>query len=339
MQKVTVQSPANIAFIKYWGQTKHNLYIPRNNNISMTLSGCITTTTLEKSTTLAEDRIEIKTEQGDYELLSKKTEKGKKAYEQIERIRNVSKSTDKVLIKSQNSFPSDAGIASSASGFSALTGVLLLAFNQKHLFEDKKELSRQVRLNGSASAARSVYGGYVELLAGNTHEEAYAIQLADENYWDLVDIIAVVNTDKKKSSSSVGHAVADTSPYFETRLLEMLPRIDQTKKAIINKNLTILGPLIEADCISMHTVMMTSKPPLFYWDPGTIAIIKDVIQMREKENIQAYFTIDAGANVHIICEKKNSEKVTMELKKNPFIISTIYNEPGEGTKQIDNHLF
>jgi diphosphomevalonate decarboxylase len=338
MKKVTVISPANIAFIKYWGQTAANIYIPRNNNISMTLSGCQTTTTIQRNSELKKDLIELSNGTA-YTPLLQDTHKGKKAYEQIERIRQMSGSQDKVHIRSQNSFPSDAGIASSASGFSALTAALLLAFDQNETFDNKIEFSKEVRMCGSASAARSVYGGFVELLSGTSHDESYAIQIADENYWNLVDIVAVVNPDKKKTSSSEGHASVDSSPYYKTRLEEMKPRIKATRKAIKEKNIRKLGPAIEEDAISMHLVMMSSKPPAYYWEPGTIAVMKKVIEWRENDDLQAYFTMDAGANVHVICEKKDASEVEKRLKTIDFVQTTIYNEPGEGTHESDTHLF
>jgi diphosphomevalonate decarboxylase len=338
MKKVTVQSPANIAFIKYWGQTAENIYIPRNNNISMTLSSCQTITTVERSSEFKTDAIELYNGVN-YAPLSKNTHKGKKAYEQIDRIRKMSDSTDRVLIRSKNSFPSDAGIASSASGFSALTAALLLAFDQKDKFNNKRELSKEVRLSGSGSAARSVFGGFVQLLTGSSHDESYAIQIADENHWDLVDIVAIVNNMKKKVTTSEGHAAADSSPYFKTRLHEMQPRIKNTLEAIKTKDIYKLGPAIEEDTISMHSVMMTSKPPAYYWEPGTVSVMKAVMEWRETDNIQSYFSIDAGANVHVICEEKDATEVERRLNNLDLVKNTIYNEPCAGTHEITDHLF
>ncbi len=338
MKKITVKSPANIAFIKYWGQTKKNIYIPRNDNISMTLSNCQTITTIQRDPNLKEDIIEI--QKGDkYSPLLKDTHKGRNAYEQINRIRKLAKSKDKVHIRSKNTFPSDAGIASSASGFSALTGALLLAFDQRKIFEDKKEFSKEVRLCGSASAARSAYGGFVELKTGNSHDESYAVQIGDEKHWDLVDIVAIVSSEKKKTSSSQGHAAVDSSPYYKTRLVEMQSRIKSTRVSIREKNIRKLGIATEEDTISLHIIMMTSKPPAYYWEPGTIAVMKAVINWREKVGLQAYFSIDAGANVHVICEKKDAKKVEKRLKTISYVKSTTYNEPSEGTHEIDTHLF
>lgn len=336
MSKVTVQSPANIAFIKYWGMKDPQLNLPHNDSISMTLSGCQTITTIDTKTDRAEDTIEIEHE-GTFSLLEKNSAKNKKAYEQIERIRALAHSHDKVQIKTKNTFPSDAGIASSASGFSALTGALLLAYGLPEIFSDKTHLSRLVRLAGSGSAVRSVYGGYVAFTAGED-DTSVAKQIANENHWDLVDIIAIVSTAKKDISSTQGHERVDSSPYFETRLKEMQPRINDTRTAIREKNFAQIGPLIEADTISMHAVMMTSAPPIYYWQPGTIAVMNAVMQWR-KEGLESYFSIDAGANVHVICEKKNASELEKRLQRISFVQSTIYNEPCAGVHEINEHLF
>lgn len=337
--KVTVVSPANIAFIKYWGQADHQIFLPRNNNISMTMSGCHTTTTVEVSDKIKKDQIQIQFYGQEYKPLGRKKIKEKNIYDQLKRIRQLANSQLKAKVKTTNNFPSDAGIASSASGFSALTSALILAYGLKDKFIDKQELSRQVRLCGSGSAVRSVYGGFVEMLAGPDHNSSYAVQIADSQHWDLVDIVAIVDPEKKKISSSLGHKLADTSPYFETRIKEMQTRISQCRQAILDKDLKTLGQAIEADSISMHAVMMTSHPPAFYWGPGSIRIIQDVIKWREEDNLQAYVTFDAGPNAHVICEKKDAAEVEKRLKQNPFVKWTIFNQPCEGAREIDQHLF
>ncbi len=336
MSKVTVQSPANIAFIKYWGVKENTQYIPYNDSISMTLSGCQSTTTILADKNIREDIIEIG-QDGTYETLKKTTEKNKKAYQHIARIRAMAHVKDNVRIRTKNSFPSDAGIASSASGFSALTAALLLAYGLPHIVSDKSQLSRLVRLSGSGSAVRSIYGGFVEFLSGDENT-SIAHQIADEKYWDLVDIIAIINTEKKTVSSTQGHSQAVTSPYFQTRLIELQPRLKETRLAIREKDFSKLGACIEADTISMHAIMMTSVPPIFYWDSGTIALIQEVIKWR-KEGLEAYFSIDAGANVHIICEKKNTSLVETRLENIQLVQSTIYNEPCAGVHEVKEHLF
>lgn len=339
MKKITVISPANIAFIKYWGRDNHKLFLPKNSNISMNMSGCLTKTTIEINEKLIKDIVEIKFLSKDYAILEENSIKAKNIFDQINRIRKISKLNFKVHIKSENNFPSDAGIAASASGMSALTGVLLIAFGLKELFEDKKEFSRQVRLCGSGSAVRSVYSGFVEMVYDKENNDAYAVQIADEKYWNLVDIVAVLNPEKKKISSSEGHEIADTSPYMLTRISEMKNRIKMTREAIIERNLTKLGPLIEADCISMHTVMMTSTPPAFYWNAGTMDIIQNILKWRDEENLEVYFTIDAGPNVHIICLNKDINIIEKRIRNNKYVKWTIVNKPCKGTMLSNSHLF
>ncbi len=359
MVKVTVVAPANIAFIKYWGRSEHNLYIARNTSISMTMSGCITTTTVEVGD-FENDQIEVKFFNQEYKKLQALDHKPKALFKQIERIRSLAKSTQKTKIKTENNFPNDVGIASSASGFAALTGALLLGYGLEKEFADKEEFSRQIRLCGSGSAIRSAMGGFVEFLAPkeaiqaaggfspedlaselkeHLHKESYARQITDENHWNLVDIVAITNPKKKLVSSSQGHLMADTSPYYETRISEMQDRIAQTRQAILDKDIRQLGPLIEEDSNSMHSVMMTSKPPIFYWSPGSMEIMLNVMKWRREDDLQAYFTLDAGSNVHVITEKKDSEEVKKRLENLPSVQWTIYNQPCPGVTKINKHLF
>ncbi len=337
MNKVTAIAPANIAFIKYWGRSNHELFLPANSSISMNLSNCLTTTTVELHSLLKQDEVEIGQEGRDYKKLLPNTEKNKLVFAQIERIRKMAGSTTHVKIKTQNSFPADSGIASSASGFAALTSALLNAYDLSDKFEDKVELSRQTRLSGAVSAARSCLDGFVELIVNGQNQDAYAIQIAPANHWKLVDLVAVVDHRSKKTSSSQGHLLAETSPYFMTRLEEMRSRIDEVRQSILDQKLSTLGLLIELETISMHTVMMTSRPPIYYWQSGTIEIINK-IQLWRENGLEAYFTIDAGANVHIICEEPRAAEVEKNLTQLTCVKQVIKNLPGQGVRLSQKHL-
>ncbi|MBP9691051.1 diphosphomevalonate decarboxylase [Candidatus Woesebacteria bacterium] len=338
MLKITVTAPANIAFIKYWGRADHNLFLPLNNSISMTMSGCMTKTTCEIVESES-DSVEVKFFGKEYIQMTPDSIKTRNIFDQIQRLREIAGSTMCVRIKTENNFPADAGIASSASGFAALTGALLLAYGLTEKFEDKQEFSRQVRLCGSGSAVRSVYGGFVEMLAGHDHNSSYAVQIAKENHWDLVDIVAVIEPGKKKISSSEGHEAAETSPFMNARVEDTNKRVPIVRKAILEKDFETLGMHIEKDSLSMHSVMMTQTPHAMYWRPGSISIMQDVCSWREDEHLLSYATFDAGANAHVICQKKDAPKVESKLKANPFVKSTIYNEPAPGVQQINTHLF
>lgn len=330
MKEVIIKAPANIAFIKYWGNSTSGL--PLNNSISMNLSACQTITKASLNDK-NEDEIFVEEENGEKIKLEKKSIKDIKAYEQIERIKNLVNFKGSVLITSKNTFPSKAGIASSASGFCALTSAVVLLTGQTELFNNKKELSKLVRLSGSASAARSVLDGFVELKTGESEDDSYSVQIAPHNYWELCDIIAVVSPHSKKTPSSEGHNLASSSPYLKTRIIEMQSRIKIVREAILNKDIEKLGIATEQDTISMHAVMMTSFPPVFYFNAGTMDIINNIHELRRK-GLELYFSIDAGANVHLICEKNNAVQVEKFLKSNKFVEKIIINFPGKGAFAI-----
>jgi diphosphomevalonate decarboxylase len=175
----------------------------------------------------------------------------------------------------------------------------------------------------------------VEFVAGEDHQSSYAEQIADEQYWDLVDIVAVVDAEKKKVSSSLGHKLADTSPYFETRIKEMQERIIQCRQAILERDIEKLGVATEQDSVSLHAVMMTSRPPAVYWGPGSMGVWQEVMQWREEEGLQAYCAFDAGANPHVICEKKDAKEVQKRLEANEFVQWTIWNQPCAGVRVVE----
>jgi diphosphomevalonate decarboxylase len=334
VKSVSVIAPANIAFIKYWGRRDHRLYIPANNSISMTLSGCTTTTTASFSDNHLDQIIVTFHGQSSREL-SPDSRKAKALFAQLTRLKQEAGINQGVRIESVNNFPADTGIASSASSFAAFTAAVLLLTGQKDKFDDRTELSRQIRLCGSGSAVRSAFGGFVEFIAGTDHLSSYAIELAPETHWDLVDIVCVVDEGKKKVSSSAGHELADTSAMYPSRLSELPDRLAQTRDAIATKNMDKLGVALEADCLSMFAVMMTSKPPIFYWLPGSLDIIHYVYRWRG-EGLPVYFTFDAGPNPHLICEAKHAPEVLKQVQHLSSVKWTIVNHPAPGVLEL-NH--
>ena len=344
MTKTTAKAPANIAFIKYWGKQNEKLRLPLNSSISMNLSNCYTITTVEFSKRFSEDFVEIRVIEAKNlltawpfgHLVGKKQEWKEKGrvITHLERIRRLAKSKLKAKVISQNSFPISAGIASSASGFAALT---LAASRAAGLNLKEHELSILARL-GSGSACRSIPDGFVEWRKGKNSDESFAHSLYPADYWELRDIVVLVRTQEKKASSTSGMKKVKTSPFLILRLAGMDKRIKKLKKALKNKDFKLLGEIIEKETINMHEVMITQKPALFYWSRKTKEIIQTVQAWREK-GLLVYFTIDAGPNVHLICQAKNEKKVTRELKKISGIIDIIINKPAKGAQLINKHLF
>lgn len=320
--KAKAVSSANIAFIKFWGKKVPSLNIPFNNSISMNLSNCLTKTTVEFRPDLKKDMV----------LVNKKT-MSSDSYQRVVRflniIRKMARINYKAKVYTQNNFPSDAGIASSASGFSALA---LAASTAAGLKLNKNRLSALARL-GSGSACRSIPDGFSEWRKGKSDESSYAREIFPVNYWDLCDIVAVVSSERKKKSSGEGHEAALTSPYFKERQKQLPKRITDFKMALQKKDFELLGKLIEEEAIDLHLIAMSSKPPIFYLNNHTFEVIESLRAWREK-GLQAYFTMDAGPNVHVICREKDVVKVNSKLKKIPGVNFTIVNYAALGTRLI-----
>lgn len=319
--KATAKAPANIAFIKYWGKKNKNLRIPMNNSISMNLSRAFTVTTVEFNRDFKDDQVKI----DDKPVENKEKERITK---HLDRIRKLAKIDLRAKVDSQNSFAKGTGIASSASGFAALT---LATTKAAGLILSEKKLSILARL-GSGSACRSIPDGFVEWKSG-TNQSSFAHSLHPPSFWGIRDIIAVIDTASKKVSSSEGHTKAKSSPFFKARIAKMNQKVREIKKAMTLKDFSRFGQIIEEEAINMHTVMMTSRPALYYWLPKTLEIIL-LIQEWRKAGLEAYFTLDAGSTVHVICQKNDVNRIKKKLFRLSGTKGIIVNEPSLGARLI-----
>ena len=326
--KATAVAPANIAFIKYWGRKDAKLRLPHNSSISMNLSACMTTTTVEFLPELLEDTIELLEPGGFNE------EEVRRMVRQLDVVRAVAGVKMFARVATENTFPKSTGAASSASGFAALTVAAAAALGLKL---SEKELTVLARL-GSGSACRSIPDGFVKWEAGNSSESSCAHSLYPHDYWDIRDILVIVGFTGKDVSSSAGHDTVRTSPFFDKRLEALPRRIERIETALKNKNFRQLGEVIEEDCLDMHHVMQTQDPPLMYWLDVTKKIMDAVAGWR-KQGLPVYFTIDAGPNVHLICEGKDEARVIRATEAIKAVKEVIVNRPSQGARVVKNHLF
>ena len=320
--KATVVSPSNIALIKYWGSLDLDRVVPENPSISMTLRTCHSRCTVEHVADTDTHEIRWRSSDGRFELAPPSFADRVRAH--LDRLRDLYGCGGAFRVATENSFPSAAGLASSASGFSALTLAVLGALGRDESDARRSELSR---LSGSGSASRSVLGGYVqwpESGGGN-----YAEQLFSADHWDLRDVIAVVESGHKEVSSLEGHRRARTSPYFETRLRELPGRLDAVRRALADRDFAALGPVIEAEAIDLHCVAMTSSPAIHYWKPATLEVLEAVRGLR-RDGVPAWITMDAGANVHVICEPSSEESVAERLGQLGGVLDVIRDGVGDG---------
>jgi diphosphomevalonate decarboxylase len=329
--KATAIAPANIAFIKYWGKKNDVLRLPLNSSISMNLSGATTTTTIEFLENTKADEVTLVG--GNFS--EKETQRVIKG---LDLIRNYANLSWKAKVVTKNTFPKGAGSAASASGFAALTMAGFSAAGAIGISLSEKELTIIAR-QGSGSACRSIPDGFVSWEEGNSSESSYAHSLFPGTYWDLRDILVIVDSSMKKVSTTDGMEGVQTSPFLPKRLRLLPDRLEVTKKALRDKNMKLLGEVMEEDCLDMHHVMRTQIPPLYYWNDITKKIIELVVSWRINDGISVYFTIDAGPNVHLICEAKDEERVLGKVRSLVGIESYILNKSSPGAFLISTHLF
>ena len=325
----TAVACANIAFIKYWGQQDANLVLPTNGSISMNIDGCLTETTVRCDPELERDHVLLAMHGG--EEMPASGRPYERVMQQINRLRALAGVTMPVEVRSRNNFPADAGIASSAAAFAALTRAAVAAFQ---LEVNERELSRLTRLSGSGSACRSIPAGFVEWYNDGTDQGSYAEQIAPPDHWDLVDIVAVVNTQAKHVSSTRGHDLVHTSAYFAARLSEINARLHEVRRAIAERDLERLGRAAEADAMSMHVVAMTANPATMYWQPATLTVMQAVQRWRVQDNLPSYWTIDAGPNVHVLCAASDAPEVEARLCELSAVQWTIANAPGHEARLV-----
>lgn len=320
--KATATAPSNIAFIKFFGKMNEELRLPVNTSISMCLSDAFTTTTVEFSPDYLSDSIEMT------DGILSRAEK-ERIVEHLDRIRKIAKNRLFAKVVTRNSFPKSSGIASSASGFAALT---LAASSALNLNLNEKELSIIARL-ASGSASRSIPDGFVEWKKSNTSQESYAYSLYPPDYWDIYDIVVVVEKESKPVTTTDSHKLAAGSPFYKTRIIDMDNKVKTFKHALKRKDFHLTGEIIEGEALNMHAVMLTSHPPLLYWTEKTVSLMKEVWQWR-KNGTEVYFTLDAGPNLHLICEEKTVKNILSNLGKSFGQCEIIVNKPANGARLI-----
>jgi diphosphomevalonate decarboxylase len=318
--KSTAIANSNIAFIKYWGKKDEKLNIPMNPSISMTLDSSLSTkTTVEFSKRYPKDEFILNDKrQG--------SEKLQRVSVFLDIVRKRARSNLKAKIVSKNTFPTGSGIASSASGFAALAAASSKAMSLNY---SKKELSMLAR-QGSGSASRSIYGGFVEW------DDSYATQIKDEIFWpELRDIILIVS-DKEKSVSSrdAMKQTVEKSSLYKKRIEKIPEKIKNTKTAIQKKDFQSLAKLIMEDSDDMHSCI--EETGINYLAEDSLKI-KDIIRDLNKDSIIAAYSFDAGPNAHIITLEKNIPLIIKEIQK--FNYLSIISKPGKGISYTKAHLF
>lgn len=337
------QSPSNIALIKYWG--KHGNQLPMNPSVSFTLSKCFSDTyfkLIKKTGPSSTINVGFTLDQKASPVFSNRI---KDYFDSIKDLCPFLTGYD-IIIESSNSFPHSAGIASSASGFSALA--LCLTTMEDNLYGNldddlkfRRKASYLSRL-GSGSASRSIYKraswwGESPEIADSSDEFAVDVsELLHPIFNGFQDSVLIVSSDKKPVSSSHGHQLMDFHPYRKGRLHQADQHLRDMKSALQIGDLERFGHIVESEALSLHALMLSSSPGYFLISGETIAVIRAIRAFRESEKIPCYFTLDAGPNVHLLYPQQFSTQVKEFIidELEPLTDHVIYDELGNGPVQL-----
>ena len=311
---ISYQSPSNIALVKYWG--KYGEQLPKNTSISFTLTNCHTKTTLhytknERDAFEFEIYLDGQKEDGFKPKISK-------FFERIETYIPFLKAYS-FKIETTNSFPHSSGIASSASGMSALACCLVMLEEEMSAmdFSDEyfnKKASFLARL-GSGSASRSIEGPLVvwgahskvpnsSLLFGTKFE--LPVHEVFQNYQDS---ILLVDKGEKQVSSTVGHNLMHNHPFAEQRFEQANTNLSRLIPVLASGDLTTFIEIVESEALSLHAMMLTSTPYFILMKPNTLEIINRIWAYRKRNQSKVCFTLDAGANVHMLYPFTEKEEI------------------------------
>ncbi|MBE2274250.1 MAG: diphosphomevalonate decarboxylase [Flavobacteriales bacterium] len=312
-QTVSASCPSNIALIKYWG--KYENQIPANPSISYTLNHCKTNTSMEF---FADELFSVQTYLAGNEE-KKFAEKIEKYFKNIEDFLPwILKG--KYIIRTENTFPHSSGIASSASGFGAIAKCLMdldEQFSGKIADDLKAKKESFLARLGSGSACRSLYNGLV--VWGKTDEvegssDLYAVQYPNEEihpiFKNFNDWVLLIHEGEKSVSSTVGHGLMKTNPYAERRFQEAHENFTILKEILKTGDLQNFIKLVEHEALTLHAMMMMSEPAFILMKTGTLEVINKIWNFRKETGLALFFTLDAGANVHLLFpEDSDSDKI------------------------------
>jgi diphosphomevalonate decarboxylase len=328
--KASAVAFANIALCKYWGNRDEALVLPNNGSISMTCEGLKTVTSVAFSEKYKDDIITL----NDNQL----SEGKERIIAHLNLIRRKAGINQRAKVVSQNSFPIATGLASSASGFAALS---VAGSEAAGLALDRRELSILAR-RGSGSACRSISGGFVEWKKGELSDgsDSFATEVAPKDHWPEFRMFVVVVTETRKMvSSRVRMAqTVESCPFYRNWLQTVDEELKVIRRGILERNFQKVAETAEFNSLKMHAMIIATKPPLVYWNAKTMQLIQSVLLWR-REGLQCYFNIDAGPNVAIMVLRKDEEELKRRLHGLIGIKRIIKCKAGNGAHLVNEHLF
>ncbi len=324
VDRIRASARPNIALVKYWGKRAQPLNLPAVPSLSITLDSLETATTVRCAARLTQDQFTLDG-QPDPAAAARVTPF-------VDLFRQLAGTDLRVAIDSANNFPTAAGLASSASGFAALAVALDATFE---LGLDARRLSQLAR-QGSGSAARSIFGGYVEMRCGTRDdgEDAVARPLADADDWPLEVVIALTSLARKSVGSTDGMVhTATTSPYYAAWIDTAAHDMEDARVAIAARDFAALARVSERSCLKMHALALAADRGLLYWNARTGSCMKAIRALRDG-GCDVFFTIDAGPQVKAVCSPTDADRVAAALADIDGVQSVLRTGLGSGARIV-----
>ncbi len=321
-KQASARARSNIALVKYWGKRDPHLNLPATGSLSITLDALDTVTTVVPDDQIPVDQLTLNDQPADSTRLS--------AW--LDRWRELAGQPIRFRVISRNSFPTAAGLASSASAYAALAIALDQALG---LGLPPDRLSELARL-GSGSAARSIFGGFVEMARGERPDgrDAVARQLHGPQHWPLAVVVAVTDERPKSVSSTDGmNHTMQTSPYYPAWIEQVERDLNAARQIIAERDFERLAGLAEGSALAMHASALAARPGVIYFQPATLACIERVRSLRA-DGIGVCFTIDAGPQLKAICLPEAADRVAAELAAVDGVQRVIRSGLGSGAELI-----
>jgi diphosphomevalonate decarboxylase len=319
--RATARAQPNIALIKYWGKRDSQLNLPAVGSISVTLDELYTTMRVELDGALDLDTLQVN---------------GRDARSMLPR---VSRCLDTVLgadrlrarVTSESNFPIAAGLASSASSFAALVVAASAAGGRSGNVDELAGFAGRA----SGSAARSLYGGFVEL---RNEADGIAVNtIMDGSTWPLRIVAAVTSRAPKPVGSGEAMEISrKTSPFYSRWVEEQDMDLATARDAIVVRDFGKLASVAEHNCLKMHSVMWASRPPVVYWNAATLACLERVREL-QAQGVGAFFTIDAGPQVKVVCLPGDESRVVDALSNTDGVEAVLSSGIGMGAALVNGN--
>jgi len=320
--QATARAGSNIALVKYWGKRDPVLNLPAAGSLSITLEHLNTETTVRPDASLKADSLTLDGQPAETSRISPL----------LDLLRERAGGGPYLAVESRNNFPTAAGLASSASAFGALVTAADQVLGLKLTPSQRSEFARR----GSGSAARSIFGGFAEMAAGERADgsDCIAHPLAEPEHWPLKVLVAVTSRSAKPVSSTDGmNQTMKTSPYYPAWVAGVAADLDEAREAVLGKDFERLADVSEFSALKMHASALAARPGVIYWNAATMDCIHRVRELRAAGHA-VFFTVDAGPQLKAVCLPEAAERVARELVTVDGVVEVMHSGLGPGARLL-----